>query len=103
MTEPPVFLNDEQRRIVEDMIVRHCRIRNWILHVCRCGTNHVHVVVTAKCDPQTVMDQLKAWGTRLLKLTEPGRMKWWTEGGSKRRLYGQTSLEEAIRYVAECQ
>jgi hypothetical protein len=63
-------------------------------------------------DPKTVRDQFKAWCTRHLKklqrrsLADPSqsvRVKWWTEGGSQRRLYGEENLEAAVRYVRDFQ
>jgi hypothetical protein len=101
MTEPPLTLDPEQRRLVEDTIAKHCRIRGWHLHVVRCRTQHVHVVVTAPgVHPKDVMDQLKAWCTRHLKelqrLRGPTgvaiRQKWWTQGGSRRWLNDDNSL-----------
>jgi len=122
MTEPELTLDAEQRDVVEKTIADHCRTRRWHLHAVKCRTQHVHVVVTApNRDPDDVMDQLKAWCTRHLKehstskpeaqakdgMTPEGqaevREKWWTQRGSKRRLYDQTSLEAAIRYVLEGQ
>jgi REP element-mobilizing transposase RayT len=114
MTEEVLTLDREQRHLVEKTITDHCRHRNWILHRASCRTQHVHVVVTAADrDPNEVMEQFKAWCTRRLKELEqrrfaksrkpPGREKWWTEGGSKRRLYDEGSVEDAIRYVAEDQ
>jgi hypothetical protein len=68
------------------------------------------VVVTAPgYDPEDVMDQFKAWCTRRLKEhqrtagTQKIRENWWTQRGSKRRLYDEASLEAAIRYVLEQQ
>jgi REP element-mobilizing transposase RayT len=113
MIESELTLDREQRDLVEKTIADHCRHRNWILHRVSCRTQHVHVVVTAPDrDPNDVMEQFKAWCTRRLKeldqqrTTNPGkstRGKWWTEGGSKRRLYDEASVEAAIKYVAEDQ
>jgi REP element-mobilizing transposase RayT len=110
MTEPALTLDAEQRRVVEDTVADHCRIRGWHLHVVNCRTQHVHVVVTAPGrDPKGVMDQFKAWCTRRLKEQERSRrptcralrQSWWTQGGSKRRLSDEKSLEEAIQYLRE--
>jgi REP element-mobilizing transposase RayT len=110
MSEAALTLDPQQRRVVEDTIARHCRIRGWHLHVVNCRTQHVHVVVTApKRDPKDVMDQFKAWCTRHLKELERSRRpagralrrSWWTQGGSKRRLNDEKSLEEAVRYALE--
>jgi hypothetical protein len=68
------------------------------------------VVVTAtNRDPDDVLNQLKAWCTRRLKELQSQlsvrqiRKNWWTQGGSKRRLYNEKGLEAAIRYVLEGQ
>jgi REP element-mobilizing transposase RayT len=112
MTEPALTLDDEQRRIVEETIAAHCRIRGWHLHTVNCRTRHVHVVVTAPGrDPEDVRDQFKAWCTRKLKERERKRgaleaelrQNWWTQRGSQRWLNDADSLEAAIRYVAEFQ
>ena len=108
LTEDPCELDTEQRRLVEDTIAKHCKVRGWHLHVVNCRTRHVHVVVTAPIHPKTVRDQFKAWCTRHLKElqrahqadhSQPVRVKWWTEGGSRRWLNDPESLENAITYA----
>lgn len=127
MTEPALILDNEQSRIVEQTIAGHCRIRHWHLHVVNARTKHIHVVVTApRRKPDDVMDQFKAWCTRKLKehflktcsestLLKPEapakdspakptlRENWWTQGGSKRQLFTNLALENAILYVRDCQ
>jgi REP element-mobilizing transposase RayT len=112
MTEPALTLDSEQRRVVEDTIADHCRIRGWHLHAVSCRTQHVHVIVTApQRDPEQIMDQFKAWCTRRLKELERKRhpagpavrQNWWTQRGSKRWLNDNKSFEEAIGYVLEGQ
>lgn len=110
MTEPALTLTDEQRRIVEDTIAAHCRIRGWHLHAVNARTQHVHVVVTAPGrNPEDVMDQFKAWCTRKLKERERSlgtagdsvRQNWWTQRGSKRWINNNDDLCAAIQYVVE--
>jgi hypothetical protein len=112
LTEEPCFLNDDQRRLVEQTIAKHCAIRGWQLHVVRCRTNHVHVVVTAPIHPKLVRDQFKAWCTRHLKELQRAnnpdpsqalRVHWWAEGGSARWLNDEESLGEAILYMRDYQ
>ncbi len=110
MTEEPLYLDPEERAIVEQTIREHCEIRHWYLHAVRCLTNHVHVVVTARVKPEIIMDQFKAWCTRRLKAYAQNsatdraqRSNWWTQRGSKRHLNDQSGLEGAILYVAEGQ
>lgn len=112
MTEPALTLDAAQRRIVEDTIDDHCRIRGWHLHAVSARTQHVHVVVTAPGrKPDEVMDQFKAWCSRRLKEHERSRQStgarirqnWWTQRGSKRWLNDGDSLEAAVLYVREGQ
>ncbi len=112
LKDEPCVLDPEQRRLVEDTIARHCRIRGWHLHAVNCRAQHVHVVVTALVHPKIVRDQFKAWCTRRLKelqrvspaeASQPVRVQWWTEGGSQRWLNKEESLEMAILYVRDCQ
>jgi REP element-mobilizing transposase RayT len=117
MHETGVTFDREQRDLVERTVADHCTKRGWHLHAVKCRTQHVHVVVTAPDrTPEDVRDQLKAWCTRRLKELARSRTqdkasqrerrvrsKWWTEGGSRRRLYGDASLAAAIRYVIEDQ
>jgi REP element-mobilizing transposase RayT len=112
LKEEPCVLDGEQRRLVEQVIARHCAIRGWHLHVVNCRTQHVHVVVTAGAPPKVVRDQFKAWCTRHLKALQRARqadpsqavrVHWWTEGGSTRWLNDEVSLTEAITYVRDCQ
>ena len=108
MAEPPVLLSPEQRKLVEQTIIDHCRIRGWTLHAVNARTNHVHVVVTADCGSDTVRDQFKAWCSRKLSdaagLTErvaqgAGRKRWFTEGGDAEMIDSEAYLHNAIEYV----
>ena len=112
MTETKLTLESDQRQIVETTIADHCRIRRWELLAVSCRTQHVHVVVAApNRDPEEVMDQFKAWCTRRLKEHQASkpeapvkvRNNWWTQRGSKRRLFDEASVEAAVRYVTEGQ
>ena len=108
MAEEPCTLTAEQRTLAEATIAEHCRIRGWHLHAVNCRSNHTHVVVTADRKPEVVRNQFKAWCTRKLKQHQRERNRairknWWTEGGSRRYLGDEESLEAAIRYVNEGQ
>jgi REP element-mobilizing transposase RayT len=112
MAAAAVVLTHEQRALVEQTITDHCRIRGWSLHAVKARSNHVHVVVTADRDPDTVMEQFKSWCSRKLSDAEgltvrvgrkAGRRHWFTEGGDKERIEDEEYLENAIRYVLEGQ
>jgi REP element-mobilizing transposase RayT len=104
LREPPFTLGESHRRLVDATIRRHCEVRGWVLHAVNARSNHVHVVVTAPgYPPERVAEQFKAWCTRRLKEHEPGRQRYWTEGGSCRWIHRQVDLEAAVVYVTEAQ
>jgi REP element-mobilizing transposase RayT len=82
MAEDACRLDAEQRNLVEKQIGETCTFRGWELHAVNCRSNHVHVVVTANVDPNTVRNQLKAWSTRRLKQTEAARRQVSSGGDS---------------------
>jgi REP element-mobilizing transposase RayT len=112
MAEEAVHFTVEQRSLIEQTILDHCRIRGWALHAVNVRSNHVHVVVSANRDASQVMDQFKAWCSRKLSdqaglekqvARKAGRRRWWTEGGSKKRIDSEEYLRNAIEYVLEKQ
>jgi REP element-mobilizing transposase RayT len=104
MKETEFRATPHDREVVETTVKRHCEIRSWTLHAVKARSNHVHVVVAAPgYAPETVRDQFKAWCTRQLKASYPGRKRFWTEGGSCRSINHEDDLESAIIYVKEAQ
>jgi REP element-mobilizing transposase RayT len=109
MAEEAVAFDRPQRVAVEEAIAVHCRVRGWHLHAVECRSQHVHVVVTAvDRAPDDVMKQFKSWATRALKAIAasrglPCRTRWWTEGGSQRRIFCAGDLASVVAYVMECQ
>jgi REP element-mobilizing transposase RayT len=105
MSDPPVTLDERQRAIVQETIRAHCGVRGWQLHAINARTNHVHVVVTAVgTDPDTVMNQFKAWCSR--RLNEQGARKsgrWWTKNGSTTWINDEGYFRSAVAYVLEGQ
>ena len=97
---PPAKLNSRRRKAVAEAIRETCSFRKWSLWVQSVRTNHVHAVVTAHCDPERVLNAFKANATR--KMRESGCLgngKPWAEGGSKKRLWTEKDVIEAIVYV----
>ena len=108
LTEEPVYLDLEQRRIVEQVIEEHCRYRGWTLRAVNARTNHVHVLITAEVAPERVMQELKSWATRRLKANAQARElaerhRWWTPHGSTKWINNEGYLGNALRYVTEGQ
>jgi REP element-mobilizing transposase RayT len=109
MTEDACRLDIEQRNAVHEQIAETCLVRGWELRAVNCRTNHLHVVLSAPCDPKVVRKQIKAWCTRKLKAMslargdDPVRENWWAERGSQRSINDEAGLEAAIWYVKEGQ
>ncbi len=99
---PPVKLNAERRRSVTSAIHETCDRRGWYLRAVNVRTNHAHSVVTAPgSDPDSVLNAFKANATR--KMREDGNWNYdhspWVVNGSKRRLWNERSVANAIDYV----
>jgi REP element-mobilizing transposase RayT len=109
LKESPATLDPEQRALVEATVRKHCAIRGWTLHAVHARSNHLHVVVTAAgVDPDTVMEQFKAWCSRHLNehAARRGvlrRQHWWTKGGSTKWINDTDYFHNAVRYVVERQ
>ena len=97
----PLLLNSKQRKSVEAAIRQTCEIRKWSLHAVNVRTNHGHIVVTANCIPEVVLNALKANATRQLREEELWTHPFspWADKGSNRRLWNQRSVIRAIDYV----
>ena len=96
----PVKLNSRQRTAVEKGIRDTCKIRKWQLWAFNIRTNHVHSVVSANCRAWQVLNALKANATRTLREAGCWRSKHspWVRRGSKRRLWTEKQLTDAIAY-----
>ena len=98
----PVTLNAEQRQSVESSVRDVCAYRNWWLHTQNVRTNHVHVVVSiGTTKPGSALNAFKAYSTRGLR--RAGLWKEthspWADRGSKRHLWSERSIAQAIGYV----
>ena len=105
LKQPPVELNSRQRQVVESAIRETCTIRRWQLWTVSVRTNHVHAVVSANKKPEAVLSAMKANATRALR--EAGiwtsALSPWSFGGSRKYLWDDKELTDAIAYVAGAQ
>lgn len=92
-----VRLNREQAFAAASGIAKAAMSRGWRIHRATVMANHVHVVV-ADCpaDGPLVRRILKGVSQAAMS----SRRKWWTRGGSDRRLQGEQAIAAAINYVA---
>jgi REP element-mobilizing transposase RayT len=105
LKHPPVTLDASRRRAVKGAVYEACDFRGWRLQALNVRTNHVHIVVSAACEPERVLTAFKAYATRRMRETGcwPHRYSPWAEGGSKRYLWTDSSVQAAIVYVLERQ
>ena len=102
----PVRLDAKRRSSVERAIRETCSIRTWILHAVSVRTNHVHVVVSIGLKkPDAALNALKANATRQMRLDGNWKPKYspWVDKGSKRNLWNERSVAQAIDYVVNGQ
>jgi REP element-mobilizing transposase RayT len=103
MKGPPVWLAQEQVDALAEQFKETSRFRGWIILAGAVMSNHVHLVVgvPGDPDPDKLLGDYKAWGTRRLN-TQWGKRPngtWWADGGSKRKLPREESVWSAIAYV----
>ena len=97
----PLVLGARERGSVDKAIRETCNIRQWYLHALNVRTNHVHAVVTANHGPTLVLNALKANATRQLRQDKLWTYPFspWAYKGSKRLLWTERSVTNAINYV----
>jgi REP element-mobilizing transposase RayT len=97
----PLILGARQRTIVEKAVKETCQIRKWSLLAFNVRTNHVHTVVSANRDPETVLNAFKANATRELRENQLWLHPFspWVRKGSKRKLWNEQGVAKAIDYV----
>ena len=102
----PVRLDAKRRSSVESAIRETCSIRTWILHAVSVRTNHVHIVVSIGLKkPDTALNAFKANATRQMRQDGTWKPQYspWVDKGSKRNLWNERSVAEAIDYVVNGQ
>jgi len=101
MTQEPYLLDATRQRVVLRSLHEVCSCRGWTLLAAHVRTNHVHLVATAGCKPEPVLNALKAYSSRALnhlRLDRPNRRRW-ARHGSTRYLWTSAAVSAAIHYV----
>ena len=101
MKQAPVNLNARRRRSVELSIRATCSIQQWMLWKLNVRSNHVHAVISANKNPGAVLTALKANATRWMREAScwDSDQTPWARGGSKKYLWNEQQLNDAIAYV----
>jgi REP element-mobilizing transposase RayT len=99
LKSPPLLLDTSQRKIILDVIIKHCNIRNWKLFATHIRSNHVHIVVKSNKSIDQTAEEFKSWATRMLRKHGLKIHKPWTSGSSKKYIFKKAKLREKIHYV----
>ena len=102
ITDPTaVILNDRQRELVNDSIEEVCSFRSYDLRALNVRTNHVHAVISKAVKPEKILNDLKAYATRRLRMERAvaSDQKVWARHGSTRYLWKPKQVQSAIEYV----
>jgi REP element-mobilizing transposase RayT len=97
----PVKLTAPTRATVLAAIKETCEIRKWGLWALNVRSNHVHSVISANCKPKLILNALKANATRKMKEAGcwHGEQSPWIRRGSKRYLWNEKDVTNAVAYV----
>jgi REP element-mobilizing transposase RayT len=99
----PVQIDAEQAQVLLQQFQETAAYRGWQLLAVAVLSNHVHWVVGVHGDPEPtkILGDLKAYGSRMLNVHcgKPASNRWWTYGGSKRKLLDAKAVQAAISYV----
>ncbi|MDM7921765.1 MAG: transposase [Pyrinomonadaceae bacterium] len=98
----PVYLDAARRASVIRAIKETCEIREWPLLACNVRTNHVHAVINSgETNGGKVMHALKSNATRCMRADNNWAEDFspWADGGSKRYLWNENSVTQAVDYV----
>ncbi|MFN0019337.1 MAG: hypothetical protein ACKVP0_13820 [Pirellulaceae bacterium] len=102
---PPVLLNRQHADVLLAQFQETANFRGWLLIGAAIMTSHAHVAVgvPGDPDPEAILRDFKAYGSRALNRSwgKPKSDTWWTESGSKRRLKTDDSVLRATRYVRD--
>lgn len=98
----PVKLNERQRLCVDSAIRECCSFRQWDLFAVNVRTNHAHIVVATGLKSSGIaLGAFKANATREMR----GKLLWteehspWADKGSRRKLWNQDHITNAVDYV----
>lgn len=103
MKGSPVRIELAHAEALLDQFQETSQIRNWFLMAVSIMSQHIHLVVGVPGDPNpdAVLNDFKRYGSQCLnKLWEtPKSGRWWTRGGSKRKLADDAAILAGISYT----
>lgn len=101
----PVLLTSVHAPIIFRQLQETAQFRGWHLDAVAVVANHVHIVfgVIGDPDPSDMLRDWKSYASRALnRAFGAGRaIRWWADGGSKRRVKDEEDRIGRIRYVRD--
>jgi REP element-mobilizing transposase RayT len=99
------LLSDSDRQLVEQAVTEVCSYRGYLLRALNVRTNHAHCVVSFSTKPEKIVNDFKAYSTRLLRKEwhASANKKVWARGSSTRYLWKPRHVQAAVDYVLYCQ
>ena len=101
-----VTLAPTQREYVEIAVRETCNFRGWLMYAINVRTNHVHIVVSiGNAKPEHALSNFKAYSTKKLRQNNCWNYDYspWSDKGSKRYLWNESSVVKAVDYVVDGQ
>ncbi|MGE3951710.1 MAG: transposase [Pyrinomonadaceae bacterium] len=102
MSRPPVLITPIQRKHIRMAVIETCEKRSWHFHAANVRSNHAHIVSSiGAASASTALNAFKANATRYMRENGSWQNEFspWAERGSKRFLWTEESLWEAVNYV----
>ena len=101
MRDPPAKLFAPHAERLAVQFAETAGYRGWRLLAGAVMALHVHLLVGAEGDPDPhgMLRDFKAYGSRALN--RDGKQRWWTEGGSTRKLGDPAAVREGAKYVRD--
>ena len=99
MTAEALSLGLQERAVVLEEVISSCARQGWPLHTVHVRTTHVHVVLTAKVEPEIVLGNLKSFPSRALNERFGKVERRWARHGSTIWLWDPHRLQRAVDYV----
>jgi REP element-mobilizing transposase RayT len=103
MKGPPIYLDLPKAELILQQFRETATHRKWPLRAVAIMCSHWHLVVRApdELDPNKLLGDFKAYGSRALNRTYgmPPSETWWTRDGSKRKIGTDGYLKNAVNYV----
>ncbi len=105
LKSPPIVLHLPQAEALFQQFVETTTHRGWLLLAVGIMDTHIHALVgvPGDPDPEKILGDLKAYGSRRLSKGwgQPSSETWWTLSGSKRKLDDQRSIPAVVQYIRQ--